>query len=214
MDIDLSEQEQVERIKQWLKQNGFTVLCAVALGIIISFSWHRWQTNKERALAHASVRYEQLLTDLEHNNASGVNNTAEYLVKRYPQTAYACLAKLIQAKIAIDNNDLRLANTKFDWVIEHAKPTSIKQIARIRKARVLIAMNEPQAALSVLQKIDEPGFIALIEAVKGDGYAALKQIDNARSAYQTALQNLPETQSIRPLIQMKLDNLPSTNAGI
>lgn len=210
MDTELSEQEQIEQIKKWFKQNGVNMILAIALGVLISFTWHRWQANKERALAHASVRYEQLLTDLEQNNVKAANESADYLIGRYPQTAYASLAKLIQARIAISANDLTLANTKFDWIIEHAKSPAIKQIARIRKARVLLDLNDGQQALTILQRIDDPGFIALTESVKGDCYAALRQIQEARMAYQTALQNLPENQNIHSLIQMKLDNLPVT----
>lgn len=214
MDTFLSEQEQAEQIKKWLRQNGLTVLLAIGLGLVISFGWHRWQANKERALAHASVRYEQLLTELEQNNTQGVNDTAEYLIKRYPQTAYASLAKLIQAKIAVAGNDLTLANTKFDWIIEHAKSAPIRQIARLRKARILLAMNEAQQALDILHNIDDTGFIALNQAIKGDCFVVLKQYDKARDAYQNALQNLPDNRSMRPLIQMKLDNLPLTTTGI
>lgn len=207
MDTHLSDQEQAEQVKKWLKVNGPTLLIAIALGLVISFGWHRWQTNKERALEHASIRYEQLLTQLEQGNVSSANDTADYLIKRYPQTAYASLAKLLQARMAVDNNDLKLANSKFDWVIEHAKSAPIKEMARIRKARILLAMNQPQDALTILQTIDDAGFIALIETVKGDSYAALKQTANARAAYQAALDHLPETQSMRPLIQMKLEQL-------
>lgn len=214
MDTYLSEQEQIARIKGWLQQNGLTLLIILALAATLSFGWHRWQSNKERALTHASVRYQQLLNDLAQNNITAAHDTADYLIKRYPQTAYASLAKLIQAKLAIDNKAFALANTQFDWVIKHAKSTSIKQIARIRKARVLLTLEQPQTALTLLQKIDEPGFIAMIEAVKGDSYNALGQIDNARVAYQIALQNLPTTQSMRPLIQMKLDNLTVIKAGV
>ncbi|CAM4460686.1 MAG: hypothetical protein LEGION0398_MBIBDBAK_00900 [Legionellaceae bacterium] len=213
MDTYLSDQELVEQIKKWLQKNALLLLFALGMGVLIGFIWHRLQVNKESALASASIRYEKLLSDLQQNNPNEVNQAADYLIKRYPQTAYASLAKLIQAKIAINQQDLTLANTKFDWVIEHAKSAPIQQIARIRKARILIAMNKPEEALELLKRINEPAFIALIESVKGDAYTIVKQYDNARASYQLALQNLPETQSIRPLIQMKMDNLPLTYTG-
>ena len=47
----------------------------------------------------------------------------------------------------------------------------------------------------------------MTEEVKGDAYVALNNIPLARKAYQQALADLPNAEAIRPLLQMKYDNL-------
>ena len=65
----------------------------------------------------------------------------------------------------------------------------------------------PKTRLKTLKTVDDNSFNGLTDEVKGDAYLAMKNTDKAREAYQQALKELPNAESIRPLLQMKFDNL-------
>ena len=39
----LTEQEQIEQLKTWIKQYGLTILFGIVIALVLSFSWHYWQ---------------------------------------------------------------------------------------------------------------------------------------------------------------------------
>jgi len=65
-----------------------------------------------------------------------------------------------------------------------------------------------------LNKIDDKNFNGLTEEIKGDAYLAMNNIALARKAYQQALNDLPNAEVIRPLLQMKYDNLATTHSSV
>ena len=60
-----------------------------------------------------------------------------------------------------------------------------------------------------MHKTDESSFLGLIDEVRGDAYLVMKNTDAAQQAYRQALQELPNAEIVRPLLQMKYDNLSS-----
>jgi predicted negative regulator of RcsB-dependent stress response len=114
------------------------------------------------------------------------------------------------ARDAVAHQQYPEAITQLTWVIDHASDSALRQIAKIRMARILITENKSRDALSELQKVYNHNFNGLIEEVKGDAYIQLKDNANAKTAYQLALNELPKDEAAeKPLLQMKLDNLAS-----
>jgi predicted negative regulator of RcsB-dependent stress response len=72
---------------------------------------------------------------------------------------------------------------------------------------VLLAEQKPQDAIKMLQTTEDDNFNGLTDEIRGDAYLAMKNIALARQSYQQALSELPNAESIRPLLQMKYDNL-------
>ena len=63
---------------------------------------------------------------------------------------------------------------------------ALKQIARLRAARILLAMQKNQDALDLLATVDDPTYQPLIDEVKGDIYQAMGQTEQAKQAYESA----------------------------
>lgn len=207
MALDVEEQQQVEQVKKWLAEYGLTLIIAVIGAAVLLFGYQRWTQMRERAMEHASVRYEQLFDDLAANQTQAADNAAAYLIKRYPTSTYAKLADLLLANRAIKEGDFADAQKKLLLVTDTSGVAAIKEIARIRLARLQLQLNQPQAALDTLKKMDAQEFLPTVAAVRGDAYAALKNNNMARDAYQQALAGLPEGAILRPIIAMKLSDL-------
>lgn len=205
----LTEQEQIQQLKNWLKQYGPTILLGVIIALLISGGWRYWQYYQNRVLTHASAVYDQMLTLRAQNNAGESRLRAERLMTHYTKTPYAVFAAMELARDAIIKKDYVEAVAKLNWAMQHSKVNAIREIARIRIARILIAQNNPDAALAALQTIEDATFIGLIDEVRGDAYFAKNDFAAARKAYGHALDELPNAEVSRPILQMKYDNLAS-----
>jgi predicted negative regulator of RcsB-dependent stress response len=203
----LTEQEQVELLKSWIKQYSATILLGIVLAAVAIFGWRYWQEREAKLESHASLIFDEMLTARTQRNAEAVTLTTNKLAAHYSRTVYGSFAALMQAREAVNQHQFAEAEKKLNEVIHHSHVASLKQIARLRLARILIATGEANKGIEALNTVDDPHFEGLIDEVKGDAYLALNQPTTARQWYGAALQALPDAETIYPLLQIKYDNL-------
>jgi predicted negative regulator of RcsB-dependent stress response len=209
-----NEAEQIEQLKRWWQEYGVAAMIGVALALVLGFGWRYWQNHREQKLAHVSMRYEQLLTNVVNGNAVAVEIQANRLIERYPHTPYTQLAALQLARQYVYQNRLADAEDKLEWVMAHGDNSSLRQIARLRAARAYLADKQPNKALDLLDTTDDKAYEAVAWELKGDILAAMNKDAEARDAYHTALNKMPSLAVMQPLLKMKIDNLTGAgNAG-
>ncbi|MGP1609836.1 MAG: tetratricopeptide repeat protein, partial [Burkholderiales bacterium] len=96
------------------------------------------------------------------------------------------------------------------WVIENAKEDELRDVARLRLARVLIDEKKPDEALKLLETKHGDSFTGLYADVKGDVLLAQGKRQEARAAYQVALDKSDAASPLRQIIQLKLDAVGET----
>jgi len=213
VNVYTTEEEQIKRIRDFLKNYGSTVLLSVVLAVAGSSAFRYWQNHHEKVATFASYSYEAMLISMFNNNDLDTKTQAQYLISQYPDTPYAQLGALELAKLAIESNDLASADTQLQWIMHHAKTPSLKQVARIRDARVLIMMKKPDEALKLLNTIDDKGYLSEIDSVRGDAYIAKGDVDKASDYYQQAKKDLPPDSLSASLTTMKQNNLAVSQSG-
>ncbi len=211
----MTEQEQIEQLKSWIKQYAFTVIAGIAMACLMIFTWHSWQRYHNRLALHASGVYDEMLTLKAQNNSSGVNVQAHKLLGHYPNTPYAQMAAFMLAKEAVTNKNYPEAINQLNWVAKHTDSTQIAAIAKIRIARIQVLEKKNDEALATLKQITDNSFSGLADELKGDIYMSMKNPTKAKETYQLALKELPQDEATRrPLLQMKLDNLTTVSDSI
>ncbi len=201
--MPISDKEQIQMMKNWWKQYGGYILFVVVVFVVVNVSWRYWQQYKHQRLEHTSMTYMQMLIAFEQQKNDEVNVYAKHLIQDYAGSPYASLAALMLAKIAIQNGDLQQAKEKLQFVIKKSSDKSLRQIARIRAARILLTTKQPQEALNLLKVVDDPGYIAEISEINGDAWLALGKLVEAKKAYQKA-KDLIVGGAKSPLLQMKM----------
>lgn len=201
-----TEEQQVEAIKRWWKENGKAVILGVVLTLVAVGGGRYWFQYQSTRAESASVEYSQLLTELGQDNREAVIKRGEYLVNTYPKTGYAALAALILAKAHVEAGEMAAARSRLQWVIDNAPQPELKNVARLRLARIQLAEGNAQQALSTLSGIDSDAFTAAAEEIRGDAYMATGDTGAARTAYQKAL-DASEPGTDTRLLRMKLDNI-------
>lgn len=207
-----TDQEEIEKLKEWWRNYGAALLIGVLIGLALLFGNKYWTRYKEQRRMAASTLYTQMLQDVQQSNTDAARASGKKLMDDYTSTPYAGMAALMQARLNVDAGDQAAARKNLQWAIDHAGDDAVKQTARLRLGQLYVANREYDAALSLVQT-DAPGFEADYLELQGDAYAGLGKPDEARAAYDKALNDLAPNAPSRRLLQMKLDNLAAAKSG-
>lgn len=207
MSFDLEEQEKIDELKAWWKQNGSTVLLGIAVFVAILGGMQGWRYYQKSQQQQAAQVYEAVQNGVRAKDKTRVRDAAGQLIEKYPGTPYATRAALIVAGINYELGDAKSAKAQLQWVIEHAKEDGARDMARLRLAGLLLDDKSYAEAMKLLEAQHQKSFDGLFADLKGDVLAAQGKVADARTAYQTALEKIDEKSTYRQIVQMKLDSL-------
>jgi predicted negative regulator of RcsB-dependent stress response len=203
---DLEEQEQLETLKAWWKENGNLVLTALSLVLIVLAAWQAWNYYQRNQAAQASALYEAVQKAARASDLKQVRESAGAILEQYPRTAYAAMAALVSAKAHFQGGDLKTAHAQLAWVAENARDDALQDIARLRLVSVMLDEKAYDDALKALDAKHGTAFDAQFLAAKGDVLVAQGKMEEARSAYKAALdQAEAKDAGLRASIQLRLD---------
>ncbi|WP_339691914.1 tetratricopeptide repeat protein [uncultured Pseudoalteromonas sp.] len=203
MDIYSTEEQQAEAIKRFFRENGVSLALGVVLGLGGLYGWKAYNQNQITTAESASDAYTQLVEGGE------VLGSADTFIAEHKDTNYSALAAFVAAKEAVEKGQLDVASEKLSWIMNNVTNADLKATATTRLARVQIAQQQYDQALTTLNAKLADSFTATVAELKGDIYTAQGDANQARTAYQTAadaggLDN-------NPLLQIKLDDLAVTS---
>lgn len=211
--LDQHEEEQVELLKAWWKQNGNLVMGVVTAALIAYAGYQGWRIYQNNQSQEAGVMYGQLIQALDAKDNKKVKDLAAGIVDKYGRSAFGPRAALITAKINYDAGDLKSAKAQLQWVIDNAKESALADMAKMRLAGVLLDEKQYDAALRLLSEKHEDTFESLFQELRGDIFAAQGKRDDAVKAYKQAIDLVEksgskerEAQRLR-LVEMKRDVL-------
>lgn len=213
-----SEEEQLDVVKRWWKENGTSLIAGAVLAAAGVFGWNAWQNYQEGQSEAASARYQQLVTitaanSLEDDQLAAARELIGELTDQYGRTLYAELAQLLEARLAVQEGDLAAAREALDSVANGSSRRYVQSLAWLRLARIELAEGNPEAALELLDQPITDTLAAQQANVRGDAHLALGQPEQAREAWQAALE-IAQTQN-QPLygVQFKLDDIGAEEAN-
>ena len=207
MAYDHQEEEQLATIKSWWRQYGKLVIVTVVASALVVGGIRGWHYYRNSQASSAVALFDQLQRAERASDQKKVRDIASQIVDRYSSTQYATLAALAAAKSDFDTGDLPAAKTRLQWVIENAKEEEVRDVARLRLARVLLDEKNAVEALKLLEAKHGESFTGLYADVKGDALLAAGKRTEARAAYQLALEKSDPASPLRQVLQLKVDAL-------
>jgi len=182
----LSDKEQWERVKQWLRENGLWIIAGVAVGAAALGGWRWYQDHVDAVGTQASAKYAQVLDAFGKGDRTQAFVLLGELERDYATSPYVDQGRLMAARIYVDSGDLDKAVTELKAVIDHSKDSELALIARLRLARVEISRNKADAALASLNGLKAGAFESRYHEIMGDAYYAKGDKANALKEYLKA----------------------------
>jgi predicted negative regulator of RcsB-dependent stress response len=197
-----TEEQQVEAIKDWWKENGKSVIIGSIVGIAALVGWQYYQDAQEKAQQAASVSYDKVISQLATKGVDAESDLQSFIDSN-SDSEYAVLAAMQLAKAQITADHLDEALAQLEWAKEHTENAALSAVISYRVARVKAEQGAYDEALATLADITDKGWIGRVAELKGD--IALRQNDSdaAYIAYTEAQEAADASQTL----QMKLNDL-------
>jgi predicted negative regulator of RcsB-dependent stress response len=189
VDDYLSEQEQWERVRGWLAQNGPWVIAGVAVAAAGLWGYRFWQGRVEGQLLQAAAQYEQVIGAFGKNDMASVTSLADKLAADHPGSGYAEQAQLAAARLQVENNQLPAALARLQAVLASTPDAELALTVRLRIARIQLEQNQPDQALATLAAATPGAFAPRYAEVRGDALLAKGDREGALRAYREAQAN-------------------------
>jgi predicted negative regulator of RcsB-dependent stress response len=210
----LTDDEQLEAVKHWFKEFAPWLTGGVLVGAAVFFGiqyFHKY-TN-DRGLK-AAAEFSAMTTALQTNDHEKSRRIAEGLIKEHSNTPYADQAQLTLARIDVDENQLDKAIAPLTLVMNDSKDAELRQIARLRLARVLTDQGKSDDSIKLLADPIPAAYAAAYHEVRGDAYLAKKDTAHAVTEYQQALASADIGGINASLLELKLQDLGAQPAPI
>lgn len=216
MSDHLTEEEQIENLKRLWKEYGSTVIVSVVVATGGYFGWNYWQDQQQLKAEKASDIYEQLVMSANEQEGEQSRTTINHLTEQLKDidkhSAYAIQAAFYAAQAAVIAGDLDTAKAQLNWAIDNSRSPALKEVARLRLARLLASEGNYDKALTLVANQPANGFGAEQAEVRGDILRQNGDRAAALTAYQSAIEKMnPEQQQRRVVLQMKIDDLKPAN---
>lgn len=185
-DVYLDDNERAERVKQWWKENGLAIVGGAALGLVAIFGYRAWESSQQAHLESASAAYESLQASAPTLAVEDIDARLEEFRSQFGDTPYAALASLEAGLLYYRSGEPEKAVSAFQYTIENGEPAELRDVARLRLARVTMDRGELESAIAMLEQVEGDSFAAIVNELRGDALARLGRTDEARAAYEAA----------------------------
>lgn len=196
-----TEDEQVEAIKKWWKENGKSVMGGIVLGFAIIGGWQGWKFYERNQGEAASAYFDAMMQAANGGDANVALEHGKRLLGDFGGTAYAGFAGMEMAKLSYQEGQKDAAREHLQWVAGNGSDDVIREVARLRLGRLLLDMGEHDALQTLLNAKPLPAFEGEFAALRGDLANVRGDQAAARTAYQEALEKGVEDET---LLRMKL----------
>lgn len=207
MAYDHQEQEQLEELKAWWKENGkLVMLAAIACALVVA-GYQGWRYYQYTRSVAAAALYAQLDQAERTGDRKKVLDLAAQITGSYGSTPYGSFAAMSAARVSFESGDFADAKARLAWVVENERDDAVKDVARLRLAGVLLDEKNYAEALKRIEEKSSDAMAGLYADLKGDILLAQGNRAEARNAYQLALDKSEGGSPYRVTIQLKLDSL-------
>ncbi|GEM78802.1 YfgM family protein [Vibrio superstes] len=202
MELYDSEEQQVEAIKDWWKENGKAVILGAVIGLGGLFGWRYYQDSVVSGQEAASDAYGKSIQALQ---AQGLDATEQVqtFINDNADREYAVLAALQLSQAQVAAAEYKEALAQLEWAKANTKDDAIVPVITLRVARVKAETGDIDGAIADLSAMQVAGWEGRVAELKGDLLLRNGDSEGALTAYSEAQQATDASQTI----QFKLDDL-------
>ncbi|GKS69757.1 putative negative regulator of RcsB-dependent stress response [Nitrosomonas sp. PY1] len=203
----LEEQEKIDGLRAWWNKFGTVLVILLTVALFAMGGMKAWEYYQQKQAYQAADLYVLLQQIQASDDATKINDAAQLVMAGYPSSGYASRAAFITAQADEKNGNAKRALESLQWVVDHAKESSLRDLARLRIAGILLDEEKYDEALRAISVPHGDNFSGLYLDRKGDILVANHKFSEARLSYQEAIEKLNKTNNYYNIVQMKLDAL-------
>ncbi|WP_200192389.1 YfgM family protein [Halorhodospira abdelmalekii] len=202
--MDRSDEEQLQRLNDWWRRNGPSLMLGAALALVVLAGWWGFGAWQERSAQMAAAAYSEFLqAERQQAEISELEQLGQRLLDDHGSSGYAVLTAMRLARHQMDTGAYQSAADTLGWLVENARERPTAELARLRQARAL-AQEDPEQAVGLLGSDVSRSFKAAYAELRGDLLVDLGRSAEAAEAYREALAVNGLAPQSRELVEIKL----------
>jgi len=217
MEAYRTEEEQLEVLRRWWREQGRMIVLAVAVAVIAVFGYRAWSQHQQGQQEEVARLYQSLLTADQQLGQPGATEdqlrTARHLARSlredHGRSVYGRFGALFEARYALQLGQPGEARQALSWVMERSPGDGLDQLARLRLAQLHYGADELDQALAVLEGGELGSLRSASLSLQGDIHYARGDREQARQSWQQAA--MAAAQLVEPardpVLQLKLDDV-------
>ena len=204
MAYSIEEEQEINQLKDWWKENGKTIIVAFILGVGGMFGWRYWQAHQAEQIAQASAQYDALIYSAQQDEQAKKANIEQF-VQANSKTTYAVFALLDEAKKATEKQNFAAAEVNLNQALTQSQDEVLTSIVALRLSAVQFQLGQLDNALTTLNQVKGESFNARKAILTGDIQVSKGDKVAAKNSFEQAQQS--GSQLEQQMAKMKLNNL-------
>lgn len=204
-----TEEQQIEALKKWWKENGNSLMIGLLVGVSGLFGYRFYVNNQHVQAVTASDMYMTIVQNVasgaEIEQSIDLNNK---LVNEFSSTPYASLSSMVLARSEYLKGNHDAAKAQLELALKYATDDIITQQIRFRLASLYIESGDFAQAETMLKAEHDEAYEAQYAIIRGDLYQAQGELDKARAEYDRAI--ALQGSAVSPWLRLKRDNVGVT----
>lgn len=187
INVASTEEEQVDQIKKWIKENTISIIFGVVIGLGAIFGWDFYENYQTEQNAQARTNYLAVV-----DGGRDITTISD-------SSSYKAQAQMTKAATLVKEGNVDEAVTLLKSV---QSDTILKDVANLKLAKLYMQQQNFTEALAVLEnnKLDSSNHL------RGDIYLAQGKTDLAIETY-TQARNSTANPEIQAIIGIKINNI-------
>jgi len=186
MSDHLTDEEQVEKAKAWLKENGTSIVAGVVIGLGGIFGWQFWDSYQANKAAEGAQAYDRFVQVAQQSEPGKTAEEAASLDEAFANTAYSHFAALELARQQAEAGELDAARVTLEKTRASIRDAAMQAVIDLRLARLLMSQGKLDEAGAMISKLDTGSFAAEAASLRGQIAWMQGKNDEARAALEEA----------------------------
>ncbi|CDF98323.1 YfgM family protein [Avibacterium paragallinarum] len=192
MAYTIEEEQELNEIKNWWKENGKMVIAIFVLAFAGVFGWRYWQSHQIAQSQQRSLQYEQIVQQFQEDK--GKIQDIEQFVQSNSKTAYAVFTLLDTTAVSVQNQDFSQAENLLKQALLNSDDDILQSLVSLRLALVQFQLKKFNDAMQTLNSIkSNSSWDSSVLLLKGDIQFALGEKEEAKTTFQEGLKKADST---------------------
>ncbi len=211
MEPHLAEDEELQKLKQWWKKNGNSIIIGIVLGLSGIVGFNGWNSYVQNRSESAAGIYAQLRKAVEADSVDSVAQLSTELTEDFAATPYSASGALIAAAHQFSSGEVESARKLLNWVLASDSVEPLKQTARLRLGWLELAESNADRTLQLVSEGDQTGFEAFFAELAAEANLQKGSMKAAIENYDRALAVLAENSEYTLILQAKRNAIAGEN---
>ena len=211
MEPHLAEDEELQKLKQWWKKNGNSILAGIGLGLAGIVGFNGWNSYEQSRNESASGIYAQLRQAIQSNSNDAVSQLSSELSEDFSSTPYSAGGALIAAAHLFSSGEVDASRKLLNEVISSKATETLVQTARLRLGWLELSEGNSDKVLQLVSAAGENQFVSFFAELSAEANLQKGSLQKAQDDYDRAIAALDENSDYAIILQAKRNSIVGAN---